>query len=190
MTSALTHTVEGLELPAPGLWQIDPAHSGVDFQVRHLGLSKVRGRFGVFSGALTIAEAPEQSSVAVSIEVESIDTREPTRDTHLRSPDFFDAATHPTIEFTSRSVTGAGSQWEVEGDLTIKGVSRPVVLEVTYEGAATDPWGGSRVAFSGSTEIDREDWGMTYNQALEAGGWLVGKKVKIELELEAVRQDS
>ena len=189
MSSALTH-LEGLELPAPGTWQIDPAHSSVNFSVRHLGLSKVRGQFGTFTGALTITETAEASSVTVDIDVASIDTREPQRDAHLRSPDFLDATTHPTIGFASRAVTGAGSQWEVEGDLTIKGVSRPVVLEVTYEGTATDPWGGSRVAFSGVTEIDREAWGMTYNQALEAGGWLVGKKVKVELEIEAVRQGS
>lgn len=189
MTTAPTPTAERLDLPAPGTWQIDPTHSSVNFSVRHLGLSKVRGQFGSFTGALTVSDEPEQSAVAVSIDVDSIDTREPTRDAHLKSPDFLDAATSPTIAFTSRSVTGAGSQWEVEGDLTIKGLSRPVTLEVTYEGAAGDPWGGSRIAFSASTEIDREDWGMTYNQALEAGGWLVGKKVKVELEVEAIRQD-
>lgn len=189
MTTASVSTVEALRLPRAGSWQIDPSHSSVAFSVRHLGLSKVRGQFASFTGALSVLEPAELSSVVVSIEVDSIDTREPARDGHLKSPDFLDAAEHPTLTFASRTVTGGGSHWEVEGDLTIKGISRPVTLDVTYEGAATDPWGGSRIAFSASTEIDREDWGMTYNQALEAGGWLVGKKVKIELEVEAVHQE-
>ena len=189
-TTTLTRTVNGLELPTVGTYAIDASHSGVEFVVRHLGLAKVRGRFNDFSGEIVVAEQPERSSANVAIQVASIDTREPNRDEHLRTNDFFDAANFPTIDFRTTEVSGAGTQWDVEGELTIKGVTRPVTLEVTYEGAATDPWGGSRIAFSASTEIDREEWGISWNQALDTGGWLVGKKVKLELEVEAVKQSS
>lgn len=189
-TPAQTRTVDGFELPHAGTYAIDASHSGVEFVVRHLGLAKVRGRFNDFSGEIVVAEHPAQSSATVDIQIASVDTREPTRDEHLRTNDFFDAPNFPVMQFRTTNVTGAGTQWDVEGELTIKGVTRPVTLEATFEGAGTDPWGGSRVAFSASTEIDREDWGISWNQALDTGGWLVGKKVKLELEVEAVKQAS
>lgn len=181
-------TAEGPGLPATGTWEIDTAHSGVSFTVRHMVVGKTRGRFGTFSGAIEIREVPEQSSVAVSIDAASVDTRAADRDEHLRSPDFFDVANHPTLEFRSRSVEPSGVDWKVTGDLTIRGVTRPVVLDVEYIGAATDPWGNERAAFSASTEIDREAFGLLWNQALETGGVLVGKRAKVEIDVEAVRR--
>jgi polyisoprenoid-binding protein YceI len=188
MTDTSTRTIDGVELPAPGLWAIDASHSSVEASVRHLGLSRVRGTFGAFSGAIDVAERPEDSSVQVSIEAGSVDTREPARDEHLRSPDFVDVAAHPTIDFRSTKVTGSGRRWQAEGDLTIRGTTRPVTLDVRFEGLEQDPWGGSRAAFSASTELDREAFGLTWNQVLESGGLLVGKRVRIDLEVEVVRE--
>lgn len=183
-----TRTMNGVELPVAGTWNIDPSHSGVNFVVRHLMVGKTRGRFADWSGAITIAEDPAASTVEVTIQAASIDTKDAGRDGHLQSPDFLDVANFPTITFVSKSVSGAGDEWKVLGDLTIHGVTREVELALDYEGSAKDPWGGSRVAFEGATEIDREEFGLTWNAALEAGGVLVGKKVKIEFEVEAVLQ--
>jgi polyisoprenoid-binding protein YceI len=189
-TTATSRTVDGVELPAPGRWAFDPSHSSVGASVRHLGLSRVRGRFGSFTGAVDVAERPEDSSVQVSIDAGSVDTREPARDEHLRSPDFLDVAAHPAIDFRSTEVRGSGTRWQVTGDLTLRGTTRPVTLDVTFEGVETDPWGGSRAAFSARTELDREEFGLTWNQVLESGGLLVGKKVRIELEIEVIRAAS
>jgi polyisoprenoid-binding protein YceI len=175
------------ELPAPGDWKVDVSHTEVGFSVRHLGLAKVRGRFTAFDGTVHVADVPEDSSVEVTIEAASIDSRDAGRDGHLRGADFFDVENHPTLTFHSTGVRSSGSDWLVDGELTIKDVTRPVVLEASFEGIGADPWGGSRAAFSAVTEIDREDWGLTWNAALEGGGFLVGKKVKIELEVELVR---
>jgi polyisoprenoid-binding protein YceI len=186
VTDTAIRTVEGIELPTAGHWTIDPSHSSVEGVVRHLGLSKVRARFGSFSGAVDVAERPEDSSVHVRIDPASIDTREPARDGHLRSPDFLDVARFPTLDFRSTRVTGGGHRWQVEGDLSIRGTTRPVTLDVSFEGVDRDPWGGSRAAFSATTEIDREAFGLTWNQVLESGGLVVGKRVKVELEVEVV----
>jgi polyisoprenoid-binding protein YceI len=186
-TASTTRTVDGIELPAPGQWAIDSSHSSVEASVRHLGLSKVRLAFRSFAGAVDVAERPEDSSVQVGIEAGSVDTRDPARDEHLRSADFLDVAAHPTIEFRSTKVTGSGRRWQVEGDLTIRGTTRPVTLDATFEGVGNDPWGGSRAAFSATTELDREDFGLTWNQVLESGGLLVGKRVRIDLEVELIR---
>jgi polyisoprenoid-binding protein YceI len=185
--TATARIVDGTELPAAGVWEIDSSHSSVEASVRHLGLSKVRGSFSALTGAVEVAERPEDSSVTVSIEAASVDTREPARDEHLRSPDFLDVAAHPTIDFRSTKVTGSGRRWQVEGDLTVRGTTRPVALDVTFEGVENDPWGGSRAAFSASTELDREAFGLTWNQVLESGGLLVGKRVRIDLDVEVVR---
>jgi polyisoprenoid-binding protein YceI len=187
MTAAMTRTSEGTALPAVGTWDIDASHSTVGFSVRHLGISKVRGVFSSFSGSVEVVEDPTLSSLRVEVEVASVDTKDAGRDEHLRTNDFFSAPEHPTMTFTSTSVAGAGTQWQVTGDLTIRGVTRQVTLDTTFEGLATDPWGGDRAAFSATAEVDREDFGMTWNAALEAGGVLVGKKVKIEVEAELVR---
>jgi polyisoprenoid-binding protein YceI len=179
----------GVELPAVGSYALDASHSQVGFAVRHLMVSKTRGRFSDFAGTVEIAENPLESSVAVTIQTASIDTRDEQRDGHLRSGDFFDAEAFPTITYQSRSVrqTGEG-EYLVDGDLTVKGVTRSVPLELTFEGGATDPWGGVRLGFSAKAELDREAFGLSWNQALETGGVLVGKKVTIEIEAEAVKQ--
>jgi polyisoprenoid-binding protein YceI len=174
------------ELPAAGDWTLDVSHTEVGFSVRHLGLAKVRGRFQSFEGTVHVAERPEDSSVEVTIDVASVNSRDEGRDAHLRSADFFDTETYPNLTFRSTGVRAKGNEWLVDGELTIKDITRPVVLEATFEGIGSDPWGGSRAAFSASTEIEREDWGLTWNAALEGGGFLVGKKVKIELEVELV----
>lgn len=181
--------VAGREVPAAGTYTIDRAHSTVEFVARHLMISKVRGRFTDFEGTVEIAEAPEESSADVTIQAASIDTGDAQRDGHLRSGDFFDVEQYPAVTFKSTKVEAAkGDAWKLSGDLSVNGVTKPVVLEVEFEGAGASPWNDTRIAFTASTEIDREDWGLTWNQALETGGVLVGKKVKIELGVQAVRQ--
>ena len=188
MTEIATRTVEGRTVPESGSYAIDVSHSAVEFVVRHLGLAKVRGRFGRFEGTIDVAESVTDSSVAVSIEADSIDTGEADRDGHLRSADFLDVETHPTLAFRSTGVREDGDRWLVDGELTITGTTKPVTLEVEVEGGARDPWGFERVGFNAETKINREDFGLTWNQALETGGWLVGKEVKIELTIQAVKQ--
>lgn len=184
----LTRTVDGIALPTPGTFELDPSHSHVGFSVRHM-MGKVRGRFASFSGTVTIAEDPIASSVDVTIDVGSIDTRDEQRDGHLRSPDFFDAESHPKMTYRSTGLTSKGEgRYRAQGELTIKGVTRPVPLDLTFEGVGVDPWGNQRSGFSATAEIDREEFGLTWNQALETGGVLVGKKVRIDIEAQTVRQ--
>ncbi len=172
-------------------WQIDPAHSHVEFAVRHLMISTVKGAFGDVRGTVWVDESDARTVlVDVTIQVASIDTRQEQRDAHLRSADFFDAARFPTITFRSRMVEGNhhDSEFSLVGDLTIRGVTREVVLAVSNEGSLTDPWGAERAGFSAQGKIDRTDFGLTWNQVLEAGGVVVGNKVKISIEVELVRQ--
>jgi polyisoprenoid-binding protein YceI len=184
-----TRSLDGLEIPAPGTFHIDPSHTTVGFVARHLMVTKVRGRFSAFDGAVTIAQEPLDSSVEVSIETASVDTRDAGRDEHLRSADFFDVEQHPTIAFRSTGVEHrTGSEFVVHGELTVRDVTRPVDLAMTLDGVVTDPWGNERLAFTASAEVDREQWGLTWNQALETGGVLVSKKVRLEIEGQAVRQ--
>jgi polyisoprenoid-binding protein YceI len=181
--------VDGAEVPATGTYALDTSHSQVGFAVRHVMISKTRGRFSDFAGNIEIAENPFDSSVAVTIQTASVDTRDEQRDGHLRSGDFFDVEAHPTMSYQSRSVRDAGKgRYILDGDLTIKGVTQSVPLELTFEGGAADPWGNVRIGFSAKAELDREAFGLTWNQALETGGVLVGKKVTIEIEAEAVKQ--
>jgi polyisoprenoid-binding protein YceI len=170
-------------------WQLDPAHTHVEFSVKHLMIARVKGRFAGVTGTVEMGADPAASTVDVVIDAASIDTREAKRDAHLRSADFFDVERFPTIAFRSREVrpTGAGD-FSVVGDLTIRDVTREVTLEVTDEGRGTDPWGGARAGFSATAEIDRRDFGLTWNQALEAGGVLVGNEIRISLEVELVKQ--
>lgn len=173
-------------------WRIDPAHSSVEFAVKHLMFTTVRGRFKKLEGEITVDEdAPENSRVEVEIDAASIDTGAEDRDTHLRSADFLDVENHPTITFRSRRVEGAyaeaGDRFKVIGDLTIRGTTLEVTLDATFEGTGQDPWGGQRAGFRATTEIDRRDWGLRWNQALETGGVLVGNSVKIEIEAQAVK---
>jgi polyisoprenoid-binding protein YceI len=184
-----TRTVDGVEVPAPGTYELDPSHSSVSFSVRHLMVSKTKGRFADFAGTVTIAEDPLESSVEVEIQTASVDTRDETRDGHLRSADFFDVDVNPVITYRSTKVTpGAKGTWDVEGQLSVRGVTKAVPLSVSFEGGAVDPWGNPRIGFEAHTELDREAFGLTWNQTLETGGVLVGKAVKIDIEAEAVQK--
>lgn len=187
-TQTATRTVGGIELPVPGTYHLDASHTYVGFSVRHLAVSKLRGRFTSLDGVVTVADDPLASSVEATIDLASVDTRDEQRDEHLRSVDFFDVERHPSMDYRSTGLTPAGDgRYVLEGELTIGGVSRPVSLDLAYEGALVDPWGNQRFGFSARGEINREDFGLTWNQMLETGGVLVGKKVTIEIEGEAVR---
>jgi polyisoprenoid-binding protein YceI len=177
-------------LPAPGTWTIDAAHSSVEFVVRHLMVAKVRGRFSEFSGTIHVGDSPETSSVEVSIAPASITTGDAQRDGHLQSADFFQVEDYPSIAFRSTAVRSVGDRYAVDGELTVHGVTKPVTLDLEYQGSITDPFGNDKAVFSASTELDREAWGLTWNQSLETGGVLVGKKAKIEIEVEATHEKS
>ncbi|MCT9931690.1 YceI family protein [Planotetraspora sp. A-T 1434] len=180
---------EGLKIPAAGEFALDVAHTRVGFVVKHMMVSKVRGHFGEFEGKIVIAENPLESSVEAVIKAASIETGAPDRDAHLRSNDFLGIDQFPNITFRSTRVAAhRGDEFTLVGDLTIRDVTHEATLKVEFGGAATNPWGQELFGFSAETEIDREAFGLTWNQALETGGVLVGKKVKIELEGEAVRQ--
>lgn len=173
-------------------WNIDPAHSAIEFSAKHLMITTVKGRLADARGAIVVDEAtPANSSAKVEFDAKSIDTRSEQRDEHLRSPDFLDVEKFPTISFTSHRVVGAsaqpGSQFQVIGDLTIHGATKEVVLDATYEGRGRDPWGGERVSFSADTKIDRREFGLVWNAALETGGVLVSNDIKIHLEVQAIR---
>lgn len=181
--------IQVIEIPEPGTWVIDQSHSSVGFVARHLMVSKVRGQFGEFAGKIQIADPIEQSVVDVEIQAASIESKEAQRDAHLKSDDFLDVENHPTLRFVSTKIERTrGESGSMTGDLTIRGVTRPVTLNVDLLGTAQDPWGGTRAIFSASTKINREDFGLTWNMALEAGGVLVSKEVNIELEITAVKQ--
>lgn len=173
------------------VWKIDPSHSVVEFAVKHMMFATVKGRFATFEGEIiTTAEDPTEGEVNVTIDASSIDTRDEKRDEHLRSNDFFGTGDHPQIVFRGTHVVHEpGPGFKVQGDLTIKGITRPIVLDATFNGSGVNPWGQTVASWSATTEIDREDWGMNFNAALETGGVLVGTKVKIALELEAGRQN-
>lgn len=173
-------------------WNLDTLHSNIAFSVRHLVFAKVRGRFATWSGTLALNESDlAQSKVSVSIDAASIDTGTGDRDKHLRSADFFDVETYPNISFTSTRIEAAGGdRYRVHGNLTIRDVTREVVLDAEYGGSAKDPWGNDRVAFTASTSIDRRDFGLKWNQALETGGVMVGERVDIELEVQAVKSEA
>lgn len=186
-----TSTGTGTQLPTglvPGTYVIDPSHSEVGFVARHAMVTKVRGRFSEFEGTLTIGDTVEQSSATATIKAASVSTGSADRDAHLASPDFFDAAAYPDITFAATGVRVDGDAYELTGDLTIKGTTRPVTLPVEFEGVATDPFGNQRAGFSASTDVEREHWGLTWNAALETGGVLVSKKIKLQLDISAIKQ--
>ncbi|MFP4513643.1 MAG: YceI family protein [Acidimicrobiales bacterium] len=184
-----TREFQGATIPAPGTFEIDASHSTLEFAVRHLMVSKVRGRFGSYSGTITVAEDPLASSVEVTIDPSTVDTGDEGRDGHLVSEDFFAVEQYPEITFRSTSVRPAGgSRFDVDGELTVRGVTQTVTLPAELEGIAKDPWGNERVGFSAQIELDREAFGLTWNQALETGGVLVAKTVKIDIDVQAVRQ--
>ena len=171
-----------------GTWNIDASHSSIEFRVKHLGIATVKGQFRDFSGALIVGDAPEATSVTGTVDAASVDTREADRDAHLRSPDFFDAEHHPQVTFTSTAFRPIDDEtFEIDGDLTIRGVTKPVRLAGEVQGGEVDPWGNQRVGLELTGQISRGDYGMTFNQVLGSGNLLVGDKVKLELNLSTVK---
>ena len=169
-----------------GTWQIDAAHSDVSFSVRHMMVSKVKGRFGSFSGTIVTAENPLDSSATATIDATSIDTNQEQRDAHIKSSDFFEVETYPTIEFTSTGLEGAGEDYVLHGNLTIKGNTKPVDLKVELGGFGPDAYGGTRAGFTATTEISRKEFGVDIQVPMDGGGVVVGDKIAVELEIEAV----
>ncbi|WP_314422142.1 YceI family protein [uncultured Microbacterium sp.] len=173
-----------------GTWVLDPSHSEVTFSVRHMMISKVRGTFGVKSATLIAPENPLDARVEASVDVTSIDTKDEGRDQHLRSADFFDTENFPTMDFVSTGARAENGELFVDGDLTIRGITKPVSFELDFGGFGSDPWGNYKAGASAKTVINREDFGLTWNAALETGGVLVGKDVTISLDLQgALQQD-
>jgi polyisoprenoid-binding protein YceI len=186
--AAATRTVTGAELPVPGRWEIDPGHTEVAFIGRHFMLTKVRGRFTGVTGAIEVAQDPGESTAEVTIDMASVDSGSQARDDHLRSGDFFDAARHPTATFTGHATGWQGTRGLLTGELTIRGITRPVILHAEYLGQVTDPWGGQRAIFTAEGTLNREDWDLTWNMPLEGGGLLVSREIRIEISTETVLQ--
>jgi polyisoprenoid-binding protein YceI len=195
MTESATQTPgtrewEGVTIPAPGVFDLDPAHTRIGFSARHMMVSKVRGRFAEFTGSITVADDPLQSTAVADIQAGSIDTGQPDRDGHLVSADFLNVEKWPELTFRTTRITGhQRNVFTLLGELTIKDVTREVELTLEIEGVGNSPYGKQVLGFTLTTEISREDYGMTWNVAVEGGGVLVGKAVKIEIEGEAVRRD-
>ena len=189
-TTPGSRVVDGRVVPEVGVWEIDPSHQAFEFVARHL-MARVRGRFPGVTGAATIAERPEDSTLEIEIDANTIDTKDETRDAHMRSDDFFGVEEHPKITFRSTGVRpGDGeNEWKVDGDLTIRGNTRPVTVDVEFLGSGLDPWGNKRIGFSGVVpEVDREQWGLVWNSPLETGGFLLGKNVRLEIEAELIKK--
>ena len=182
----MTSTVSQIPGYVVGTWDIDASHSTVGFSVRHMMVSKVRGYFRDFSGELVTAEDPERSSVTARINMDSIDTRQEQRDAHIRSADFFDVGNHTEMLFRSTAVAADGDDWTVTGDLTIKGITKPVTLQLELNGFGPDAYGGTRAGFSAKTEISRKEYGVDIDMPMDGGGVVVGDKISVELEIEAV----
>ncbi|MDF2046850.1 YceI family protein, partial [Microbacterium sp. Kw_RZR3] len=181
MTDATTLDIPGYKA---GTWVLDPSHSEVTFTVRHMMISKVRGTFGMKSATLVAPENPLEATVEASVDVTSVDTKDEGRDQHLRSAEFFDTETYPTMDFRSTGVRVEDGDFLVDGELTIRGVSKPATFSIDFGGFGTDPWGNYKAGATAKTVINREDFGLTWNAALETGGVLVGKDVTIELDLQ------
>lgn len=184
----MNDTTTGLEVPGyvAGRWSIDPVHSEVGFTVRHMMVSKVRGKFTKYEVELVTAENPFDSSVTATIYLDSIDTGSPDRDNHLRSADFFEVEKYPTMTYKSRGIRPSGDRFILDGDLTLKGRTRPLSLDLEVGGFSPDPYGGTRAGFSATGQIKRSDFGVDFNAALETGGLVVGDKIDLSLEIEAV----
>lgn len=188
-TDTAVREIDGVELPQAGDWVVDPAHTSIEAVARHMVIAKVRGRFEEFSGTIHIDEDPTKSWAELAIKAPSINTNAPDRDAHLRSPDFLNADEYPELTFKSTGLSHQrDNRFEVVGDLTIRGETQPVTLEVAFEGVVTDPFGQTKALFSATTKLERETWGMNWNQALETGGVLVSKSLDVEIEVQAVLQ--
>jgi polyisoprenoid-binding protein YceI len=190
--ATMTQSANSVTVPGylAGTWQIDPVHTEVSFSVRHMMVSKVRGYFTEFDGTIVTAENPTDSSVTASITLNSIDTRNEQRDNHIRSADFFDVAQHPTMTYRSTGLSGNGENWTVDGELSLHGVTRRVPLSLELNGFTTDPYGGQRAGFSASAEINRRDFGIDISMPMDGGGVVVGDKITITIEVEAVLDQS
>ena len=170
-------------------WKLDPSHTTIEFVAKHMMITTVKGRFAELEGTIAADEADfENSQVEATLKTASLDTRVDQRDTHLKSADFLDVENHPDVTFRSTSISGAKEHFKLTGDLTIRGTTRPITLDVTFEGTGKDPWGGTRSSFSAKGKIDRRDYGLTWNVALETGGILVSNEIKINIEAQAVLQ--
>lgn len=185
MSSNLTATIPGY---IAGTWNIDPVHSDIAFSIRHMMVSKVRGQFRTFEGQIVTAENPLESSATATIDLASIDTGDANRDGHVRSADFFDVDNNKTMTFRSTGITAGGDGFVVDGELTLHGVTRPISLDVEANGFGPDAWGGTRAGFSATGEISRKDFGLEFNMPLDGGGVVLGDKVQLSLEIEAVLQ--
>jgi polyisoprenoid-binding protein YceI len=189
----MTQTISSPTIPGyrSGTWQIDPVHSEVSFSVRHMMVSKVRGHFTDFTGTIVTADEPTESSVTATISLDSIDTRNAQRDNHVRSADFFDVAQYPTMTYRSTGLADNGDgSWTLDGELTLKGVTKNVPLQLELNGFTADPYGGQRAGFSARTEINRRDFGVDITLPMDGGGVVVGDKVTITLEIEAVLESA
>jgi polyisoprenoid-binding protein YceI len=185
----MTAAVETAPAGAKTAWKLDSSHSIVEFSAKHLMITTVKGRITDLEGTIyTDENDPKSSSVEATLKTASIDTRTDQRDQHLRSADFLNVVVYPEIKFRSTRIEGGKQEFKLTGDLTIKDITRPITLDVTFEGQTKDPWGGERVGFSATGKIDRRDFGLTWNQLLETGGVAVGNDIKIGIEIEAVRQ--
>ena len=183
-TTTTTTTIPGY---VAGTWRIDPVHSDISFTVRHMMVSKVRGRFGTFEGEIVTAPDPLDSSVTATIDLGSVDTNNPQRDAHIRSSDFFAVDAHPTMTFRSTRIRPAGDGlYVVDGELTLRGITRELSLDLEFNGFGPDPYGGTRAGFSATTELNRRDFGIDIDMPLDGGGVVVGDKVSVSLEIEAV----
>jgi polyisoprenoid-binding protein YceI len=175
-------------MATPTTWTLDPTHSTVEFSAKHMMFTTVKGRFTDVEGSVIVdGDSPVTAVVDVTMKAASIDTRTEQRDQHLRSADFLDVETHTTITFKSTKVEGTKEHFKLIGDLTIRGVTRPITLDATYEGAGKDPWGGERIGFSADAKLDRREFGLIWNQALEAGGILVSNDIKIHVDAQLIR---
>jgi len=171
-----------------GVWNVDPGHSTVGFVARHLMVSKVRGRFGTFTGTITIGDDVLESKLEATADIASVSTGDESRDAHLRSADFFDADNYPTMTLVSTGLEPRGDdEFVLHTELTIRGITRPVDFDLEFDGVSQDPWGGTRAGFTARAEVSRRQWGLEWNMALDTGGVLVSDKVTIELEIEAVK---
>jgi polyisoprenoid-binding protein YceI len=187
MSTATTPRTGALADLTPGIWAVDAAHSTVGFTARHLMITKVRGHFTDFDGVVTIADEPLASSVVADVRLASIDTGNADRDGHLRSADFFDTETHPEMSLRSTSIREEGDDYVLVGDLTIAGQTHPVEFALAFDGVTEDPFGNTKAGFEASAEINRKDWGLNWNMALETGGVVVSEKIRIDLDIQLVR---
>jgi polyisoprenoid-binding protein YceI len=177
----------GLGALTPGTWTVDAGHSNIGFVVRHLMVAKVRGHFTEFSGTITVGDNPLESSVQATVQAASITTNDEGRDGHLKSGDFFEVEQHPTLELVSTGIEARGSNYVLHADLTIHGVTKSVDFDLEFDGVVQDPWGNTKAGFTAETEISRKAFGLEWNAALETGGVVVGDKVKIVLDIEALK---